>query len=80
MEVVFLSEQLAPINFGTNYLAMSPILGMPQLYVGNQGHPHNWDVASCFRKYNCDINLIKTLGFQLKFVTGTSRLPRANIL
>ena len=29
---------------------------MPQLYVGNQAHPHDWDVASCSRKYKYDFN------------------------
>ena len=29
---------------------------MPQLCVGNQAHPHDWDVASCSRKYKYDIN------------------------
>ena len=29
---------------------------MPQLCVGNQAHPHDWDVASCSRKYKYDTN------------------------
>ena len=29
---------------------------MPQLCVGNQAHPHKWDVASCSRKYKYDID------------------------
>ena len=41
-------------------LVVSPITGIPQLCVlGNQAHPHNWDVASCSWKYNYDINSLK---------------------
>ena len=29
---------------------------MPQLCVGNQAHPYDWDVASCSRKYKYEIN------------------------
>ena len=41
---------------------------MPQLCVGNQAHPHDWDVASCSRKYKYDIN---SLFFEFILMHGT---------
>ena len=46
-----------PINRNIVFFNLScPLLGMPQLCVGNQAHPHDWDVASCSQKYEYDFN------------------------
>ena len=34
---------------------------MPQLGVGNQAHPQDWDMASCSRKYRYYINSLVTI-------------------
>ena len=38
---------------------------MPQLCVGNQAHPHDWDVASCSRKYKYDMFSIMIVSFYM---------------
>ena len=40
-------------------------MGMPQLCVGNQAYPHDWDVASCSGKYKYDFNNINKLLYNM---------------